>query len=233
MRHFAPVPPGVHPRNDYPDYRSTAKRAPRQPAIAIPHTSSEISGPRFGGECLRAGSTDLTRVGSGTALGQRIVVHGRVVDERGRPQRHTVIELWPANAAGRYRHPGDTHDAPLDAHFAGSGQAVTDANGCYAFFTIEPGAKGLNLALADVALLAEALIAHYREHDDSLLDSYSQRALGRVWKAERFSWWFTALTHSFDRNDDFGTRLQQAEFDHLAESRAAQTSFAENYVGLD
>lgn len=143
MRRFAPVPLGVHPRNDYPAYRSTAKRAPRQPPIAIPHTSSETSGPRCGAECLRAGAADaadLTRVGGGTALGQRIIVHGQVVDERGRPERHALIELWQANAAGRYRHPGDTHDAPLDAHFSGSGQAVTDANGSYTFVTIEPGA---------------------------------------------------------------------------------------------
>lgn len=95
------------------------------------------------------------------------------------------------------------------------------------------GAKGLNLALADVALLAEALIAHYRERDDSGLDSYSERALGRVWKAQRFSWWFTALTHRFEHGDAFGGRLQQAEFDYLAGSPAAQTSFAENYIGLN
>lgn len=92
------------------------------------------------------------------------------------------------------------------------------------------GAKGLNLALADVAALADALTAHYRHGDDTLLTSYSERCLARVWRAERFSWWFTALTHALD-TDAFGERLQQAELDHLAGSRAAQQAFAENYCG--
>jgi p-hydroxybenzoate 3-monooxygenase len=93
------------------------------------------------------------------------------------------------------------------------------------------GAKGLNLALADVAALADALIAHYRDGDDALLESYSTRCLARVWRAERFSWWFTGLTHALDA-DAFAGRLQQAELDQLASSRAAQQTFAENYCGV-
>jgi len=137
---FTPVPPGVHPSNDFAAYRSTARRAPREAPIVVPHTLSESSGPHFGAECLRPGAGDLTRAAGGTAIGQRILVHGRVTDEYGRPERHALVELWQANAAGRYRHPVDQHDAPLDAHFTGCGQVITDADGCYEFLSIEPGA---------------------------------------------------------------------------------------------
>jgi p-hydroxybenzoate 3-monooxygenase len=94
------------------------------------------------------------------------------------------------------------------------------------------GAKGLNLAVADVGLLAEALIARHRANDGRLLAVYSARALARVWKAVRFSWWFTGLTHRFPDADDFSRRLQRAELDDLRTSRAAQTVLAENYAGL-
>ncbi|GAB4363330.1 MAG: 4-hydroxybenzoate 3-monooxygenase [Kiloniellaceae bacterium] len=94
------------------------------------------------------------------------------------------------------------------------------------------GAKGLNLAASDIHYLSEALIAWYGEGDDSGLESYSQRALKRIWKAERFSWWMTQLLHRFPENAGFGDRIQRAEFDYLRESRAMQTALAENYVGL-
>jgi p-hydroxybenzoate 3-monooxygenase len=94
------------------------------------------------------------------------------------------------------------------------------------------GAKGLNLAAADVGLLARALVAFLREHDPRPLDRYSERALARVWKAERFSWWMTSLLHRFPEGDPFRDRLQRAELDVLFESRAQQTVLAENYVGL-
>ena len=140
QRVFAPVPMGVYPANATAAYRSSAKRAPRETAILIPHTLSETSGPRVGTEWLRGASQDLTRAsGGGEALGQRLMVHGRVIDEYGRPQRDTLIELWQANAAGRYRHDGDRHDAPLDPNFNGAGAVVTDADGGYQFLTIEPG----------------------------------------------------------------------------------------------
>ncbi|HLL17211.1 MAG TPA: FAD-dependent monooxygenase, partial [Rubrivivax sp.] len=94
------------------------------------------------------------------------------------------------------------------------------------------GAKGLNLAAADVGLLARGLAEFYAERSSAGIDSYSQRALARVWKAERFSWWFTSLMHHFPDTGGFGRRMQQAEFDYLCGSRAAQTVLAENYVGL-
>ena len=93
------------------------------------------------------------------------------------------------------------------------------------------GAKGLNLALADVEVLAQALIATLVRKDDSGVASYSETCLKRIWKAERFSWWFTSVTHRL-HDDGFSRQLQRAEFDYLASSRAAQTVLAENYVGL-
>ena len=94
------------------------------------------------------------------------------------------------------------------------------------------GAKGLNLALRDVALLADGLIEALRERSAAGIDSYSARALERIWRAERFSWWMTSLLHVFPDGGDFGRRIQRAEFDYLRHSRAAQESLAENYVGL-
>ncbi len=94
------------------------------------------------------------------------------------------------------------------------------------------GAKGLNLAAADVRVLSEAILEYYRRGSETLLDEYSDRALARVWKATRFSWWFTALTHRFSE-ESFAHRLQLAELDYIAESAAAAKAFAENYVGLD
>ncbi len=94
------------------------------------------------------------------------------------------------------------------------------------------GAKGLNLAASDIHYLSEALIAWYGKGDDSGLEGYSQRALARIWKAERFSWWMTQLLHKFPENEGFGDRIQRAEFDYLMSSKAAQTVLAENYVGL-
>lgn len=138
---FRHVPSGSYPDNAYADYRSSAKRAPQQAPLRIPQTLSELSGPHIGADRLRQGATDLTRqVAGGEAQGQRIIVFGRVTDERGRPEREALVEVWQANAAGRYRHDGDRHDAPLDPHFIGAGAALTDAEGHYAFMTIEPGA---------------------------------------------------------------------------------------------
>ncbi len=95
------------------------------------------------------------------------------------------------------------------------------------------GAKGLNLAASDIHYLSRGLIAHYSDKDSELLNLYSDTALKRVWKAERFSWWMTRLLHTFEGDDGFVTRLKQAEFDYIQNSRASQTSLAENYVGLD
>ena len=94
------------------------------------------------------------------------------------------------------------------------------------------GAKGLNLAASDVAYLSQALIDHYRSGSDSGLDGYSQRALARIWKAERFSWWMTQLLHNFPESSGFDRKIQNAELEYLFSSQAAQTALAENYVGL-
>ncbi len=94
------------------------------------------------------------------------------------------------------------------------------------------GAKGMNLAASDVAMLSEGLIAQFKRGDSAGLEAYSERALSRVWKAERFSWWFTGLTHRFPEMDGFARKMQVAELDYILHSKAAQTTLAENYVGL-
>jgi p-hydroxybenzoate 3-monooxygenase len=94
------------------------------------------------------------------------------------------------------------------------------------------GAKGLNLAVSDVMVLAQALERFYKRNDANGLDRYSDRALARVWKAERFSWWFTSLMHRFPGMDDFERKMQLAELNYIRSSKAAQQSFSENYVGL-
>jgi protocatechuate 3,4-dioxygenase beta subunit len=124
----------------HPAYASTVQRSPSQPLVKLPHSLSEITGPRFGHEAVRPGQADLTRGASGEAIGQRIVVSGRVTDGDGRPVPDALIEIWQCNAAGRYHHENDQHDAPLDPNFTGFGQVATDADGRYRFTTIEPGA---------------------------------------------------------------------------------------------
>jgi p-hydroxybenzoate 3-monooxygenase len=94
------------------------------------------------------------------------------------------------------------------------------------------GAKGMNLAVSDVVMLSEALVEHFKESSDAGIDGYSARALARVWKAERFSWWFTSLTHRFPDRDGFDRKMQVAELAYIKGSRAAQITLAENYVGL-
>jgi protocatechuate 3,4-dioxygenase, beta subunit len=123
----------------HPPYASTAKRGPRQPLVEIPATLSEVTGPRFDTATLGEYAADLTWGPGGEAIGERIIVCGRVLDENGRPLRKALVELWQCNAAGRYRHDNDRHDAPLDPHFSGVGQAVTDGEGRYRFTTIRPG----------------------------------------------------------------------------------------------
>lgn len=136
-RDWAAHPPLIHP-----DYKSTVKRGPTKPLVPIRHSLSELTGPVYGHESLAPLDNDLTKNGAknGEALGERIVVTGRVLDELGRPQPNALIEIWQANAAGRYVHENDRHDAPLDPNFFGGGRAVTDAEGRYRFYTIKPGA---------------------------------------------------------------------------------------------
>jgi protocatechuate 3,4-dioxygenase beta subunit len=128
-------PPYLEPR-----YVSTLKRAPTQPLVLLPHTVSEITGPVFGWDDIQAGDHDLTHQHDGEPIGERIIVSGRVLDEDGGAVPHTLVEIWQANAAGRYRHDVDQHHAPLDPHFTGCGRTLTDAEGRYQFITIKPGA---------------------------------------------------------------------------------------------
>jgi protocatechuate 3,4-dioxygenase beta subunit len=128
------------PPSLYPDYVGTRLRAPMKPLIRIPPTPSELSGPVYGQESVAETDSDLTRQHAGPPLGERIIVAGRVIDEDGRPIPDTLIEIWQANAAGRYVHVVDQHPAPLDPNFTGAGRAVTDAEGRYRFVTVKPGA---------------------------------------------------------------------------------------------
>jgi len=132
--------PGTQPSHLYPPYVSSIKRAPKQLLVAIPITLSEITGPAFPKEIASPNAFDLTRQHKGEPLGERIEVGGRVVDEDGRPVRRTLVEIWQANAAGRYLHKNDQHNAPLDPNFAGEGRTFTDDDGRYRFVTIRPGA---------------------------------------------------------------------------------------------
>jgi len=132
--------PGDQPSLLYPPYASTVRRAPARPPVVLPHTLSELTGPVFGHGPIGGADDDLTRQHAGGPIGERIIVAGRVLDEDGRPVPHTLIELWQANAAGRYAHAVDDHPAPLDPNFTGAGRTLTDENGNYRFVTIKPGA---------------------------------------------------------------------------------------------
>jgi protocatechuate 3,4-dioxygenase, beta subunit len=134
-------PSGVHPPLASPEYRSTLLRAPSRPLVVLPQYLTEVTGPVLGEDRIRDGDADLTRPpgAEGEAQGQRIVVHGRVLDGDGRPVPHTLVEVWQTNAAGRYRHARDNWPAPLDPNFTGAGRVLTDADGWYRFLTIKPG----------------------------------------------------------------------------------------------
>ena len=131
---------GTQPEYLHPAYVSTRKRAPTKPLVLLPHTLSEVTGPVFGYDEVGADDADLTRQHAGAPLGERIIVGGQVLDENGRPVPQALIELWQCNAAGRYRHRNDVHDAPLDPNFSGCGRVLTDKAGRYRFVTIKPGA---------------------------------------------------------------------------------------------
>jgi len=132
--------PAGQPACAYDPYRSTLRRAPAHPAIVLPHTLSELTGPVYGHNPIGETDNDLTRHGPAEPQGERIVVAGRVIDEDGRPLPNALVEIWQANAAGRYQHVGDNHPAPLDPNFLGAGRAITDDHGNYRFLTIKPGA---------------------------------------------------------------------------------------------
>jgi len=123
-----------------PGYASTIKRAPTLAPIALEPSLSELTGPRFDPRQLGASSNDLTAGHKAEPIGERIWVSGRVLDDTGKPVSNTLVEIWQANAAGRYLHDGDQHNAPLDPNFTGTGQVFTDEHGDYRFRTVRPGA---------------------------------------------------------------------------------------------
>ena len=125
----------------FPEYRATLLRAPGQRPVRLPdHWFHRARGPLFGRIRVRPADADLTRQHDGEPLGERIILGGRVTDSDGRPVRNTLVEIWQANAAGRYIDPVDDHPAPLDPNFTGAGRCLTDEEGRYRFVTIKPGA---------------------------------------------------------------------------------------------
>ena len=209
---------GTQPNYLYPPYRSSISRAPTRPLILLPHTLSEVTGPVFGQDTIGPSDNDLTRQHDGEPLGERIFVSGRVLDENSRPVRRALIEIWQANAAGRYRHKSDTHNAPLDPNFTGCGRVLTDELGRYQFTTIKPGAypwgnhynawrpQHIHLSLFGAGIL-ERLVTQMYFPGDPLLDDDpifnsvpDERARRRL--IARFDWEttvpITGLGYSFD-----------------------------------
>ncbi len=128
----------AHPPLDFAPYRSTALRHPKQPLVYLPQTITEITGPQLSG-LVGEGDNDLTAQHDGAPIGERITVRGRVFDTDGKPLPDTLVEIWQANAAGRYRHRWDRWPADLDPNFSGAGRCVTDDAGRYTFTTVKPG----------------------------------------------------------------------------------------------
>jgi protocatechuate 3,4-dioxygenase beta subunit len=182
VRGFRRLAPGTQPVHYHPPYGSSVKRAPLRPQIPIMHTLSEVTGPVFGYRPIGETDNDLTRQHPGEPIGERIYVTGRVLDENSHPVRNTLIEIWQANAAGRYRHSADTHNAPLDPNFTGYGRAMTDELGRYRFTTIKPGAypwrnhynawrpQHIHLSLFGAGILARLVTQMYFPGDPLLDD---------------------------------------------------------------
>ena len=140
LPHYPLPAEDVHPPHLFPDYRSTVSRSPSQPPLALRQELTEVTGPLLGQERVVPLDSDLTQQHDYEPIGQRIIVSGRVLDSDGRAVPDTLIEIWQANAAGRYRHEVDRWPAPLDANFSGLGRTMTDSEGRYRFTTIKPGA---------------------------------------------------------------------------------------------
>ncbi|MGR3434486.1 MAG: protocatechuate 3,4-dioxygenase subunit beta [Shimia sp.] len=138
---YRPRDASRHPPAHAPSYLSSFLRAPRHAPLTLPQGPLDLWAPAFAG-ALGPDDHDLTvnAAQGGAPLGERIVLHGRVIDEDGRPQAGTLVEIWQANAGGRYRHRADGHVAPIDPHFGGCGRCLTDTEGRYRFTTIRPGA---------------------------------------------------------------------------------------------
>lgn len=142
MTGYLPRDRALHPPALTPGYKTSVARSPRQPLLSLHQTLSEMTGPVFGPQDMGPLDHDLLRnhAVTGEPIGERIIVHGRVLDEMGRPVPQTLVEVWQANAGGRYRHPNDRYLAPLDPNFGGCGRVLTGDDGAFAFRTIKPGA---------------------------------------------------------------------------------------------
>ncbi|HEV3215718.1 MAG TPA: protocatechuate 3,4-dioxygenase subunit beta [Vicinamibacterales bacterium] len=219
---FRPVQPETLPPHLYPPYRSSVKRAPTKPFVLIPQTLSELTGPVFGDGTVGPNDHDLTAHHAAEPLGERIIVTGRVIDEDGRAVPDTLIELWQANAAGRYAHRIDQHDAPLDPNFTGGGRAMTGGNGEYRFVTIKPGAypwknhhnawrpAHIHFSLFGQSLLTRLVTQMYFPGDpllpfDPIFNSIpDERARGHL--VSSFDWETTAPDHALGYRFDIVLR---------------------------
>jgi len=217
-RPYRKIVPGTQPEYLHPTYASTVKRAPTKPLILLPHTGTELTGPVFGHSLIREQDGDLTRQHAGEPLGERIIVRGRVLDEDGRPVSGALVEIWQANAAGRYLHKADQHGAPLDPNFSGCGRAISDEEGKYRFISIKPGAypwgnhyngwrpQHIHFSLFGAGLLTRLVTQMYFPGDpllkfDPIYNSIAdERARQRL--VSRFDWETTqpeqALGYRFD-----------------------------------
>jgi protocatechuate 3,4-dioxygenase beta subunit len=185
----------------YPPYRSTIKRSPTKPLVLLPHTLSEVTGPVFGFDDVKPGHSDLTHQHAGDPLGERIVVSGRLLDENSHPVANALIELWQANAAGRYRHAVDDHDAARSQlHWLWP--ALTDARGNYRFITIKPertrgattttpGARRICISIFGIGLVQRLVTQMYFPGDpaasyDPMYNSVPDEKARRL--ISRFDW---------------------------------------------
>ncbi|WP_171103777.1 protocatechuate 3,4-dioxygenase subunit beta [Ruegeria sp. HKCCD7255] len=140
---FYPRNRDIHPVSLSPGYKSSVTRSPRLALVSLQSTISEQTGPVFGADDIDAGDNDLLTnyaAPGQSPIGERIILHGHVLDENARPVPNTLVEIWQANAGGRYRHKKDTYLAPIDPNFGGCGRTLTDENGYFFFRTVKPGA---------------------------------------------------------------------------------------------
>ena len=140
---FQPRDRHWHPVRETPQYKSSVLRSPKKDLVYFPSTSSELEGPVFGHDVLGKQDNNLIlnyAQGHSMPIGPRIIVHGKLLDENSYPVPNALIEIWQANAAGRYRHKNDNYLGPLDPNFGGCGRTITDQDGSYEFLTIKPGA---------------------------------------------------------------------------------------------
>jgi protocatechuate 3,4-dioxygenase beta subunit len=217
---------GSHPPHLFEAYGSTALRSPKQPLVRLPQTLTETSGPPGGGAGLLGPVlADLTRQHRGEPLGQRIVVAGRVLDEDGRPVPDTLIEIWQANAAGRYIHARDQWNAPIDPNFTGMGRVLTDEAGRYSFKSIRPGAypwgnhpnawrpAHIHLSLLGPAFATRLVTQMYFEGDPLIaLDPIAQAvpAAARERLVARFDLALTEPSHALGYGFDIVLRGRDA-----------------------